>query len=278
MLIAWLLPGMSLAQQSQIAPPSPITVLVCYPGGSVRTLDAKSAMDSMLRVLEENGGWASGTMTSLFTSNIEDSEEFLSVQKPQFAITTLGTFLQYREKLNLTPLVQPRIQGSSLDKYRIVVRRGTFNTVEELKGKTLAGLLVEEPVFLNRVIFQGRVDPVSFFALKSSRRVLRSLRDLAKGDLDAVIINSQQYSALGSLPFADELQVIFTSEEIPLAGVVANGQMTTADERNRFSHALLKMCEHQDGKQLCDLFGLEGFVPADTADFAKAIHLWESTR
>ena len=144
MLIAWLLPGMSLAQQSPIAPPSPITVLVCYPGGSVRTQDAESAMGSMLRVLEENGGWASGTMTSLFTSQIEDSEKFLSEQKPQFAITTLGTFLQYREKLNLIPLVQPRIQGSSLDKYRIVVRRGTFATVEELKGKTLAGLLVEE--------------------------------------------------------------------------------------------------------------------------------------
>jgi hypothetical protein len=278
MLIAWLLPGMSLAQQSKVAPPSPITVLVCYPGGSVRTPDAESAMGSMLGVLEETGGWASGTMTSHFTSKIEDAEKFLGEQKPQFAITTLGTFLKYREELNLIPLVQPRIQGSSLDIYRIVVRQGTFTTVEELKGKTLAGLLVEEPVFLNRVVFQGSVDPASFFALKSSRRVLRSLRDLVKGELDAVIVNSQQYSALGSLPFADELEVVFTSEEIPLAGVVANGQRTTADERERFSQALLKMCDHQDGTQLCDLFGLEGFVPADSADFAKATHLWESAR
>jgi hypothetical protein len=101
---------------------------------------------------------------------------------------------------------------------------------------------------------------------------------VAGGRLDAVIINAQQHSALSLLPFADELQVVFTSEEIPLVGVVANGQRTTAGERNRFSQALSKMCTHQDGKLLCELFGVEAFVPVDMTAFGTVFHLWDFTR
>ena len=88
------------------------------------------------------------------------------------------------------------------------------------------------------------------------------------------MVNSQQYRALGSLPFASELEVAFTSEEVPLVGLVANGKRTTADERNRFLQGLAKMCEHREGRQLCELFGIERFVPADEQAFKKTIDLW----
>ena len=228
--LAWSVPGMGLAREVKTAPTSQMTVLICYPGGSARSQDAQSATDTMLRVVEEGGDWTPGSMTSFFTTEIKECETHLDEEKPQFAITTLGTFLAYREKLDLIPLVQPVINGSSSEKYRIVVRKGTFTSIEELKGKTLGGSFVEETVFLKRVILQGKVDPASFFILKGSRQVLRSLRALVKGDLDAVMVNSQQYHALGSLPFASELEVAFTSEEVPLVGLVANGKRTTGDE------------------------------------------------
>jgi hypothetical protein len=58
--------------------------------------------------------------------------------------------------------------------------------------------------------------------------------------------------------------------------VVANGQRTTADERNRFARALSRVCTHQEGKQLCELFGVESFVSADLQAFQKTIDLWKS--
>jgi ABC-type phosphate/phosphonate transport system substrate-binding protein len=274
MFLAWSLPGMGLAREAQTAPSSPMTVLICYPGGSARSQDAQSATETMLRVVEEGGDWTPGSMTSLFTTHIKECETHLDEEKPQFAITTLGTFLAYREKLDLIPLVQPVINGSSSEKYRIMVRKGTSTSIEELKGKTLGGSFVEETVFLKRVILQGKVDPASFFILKGAGRALRALRALVKGELDAVMVNSQQYRALGSLPFASELEVAFTSEEVPLVGLVANGKRTTADERNRFSQGLAKMCEHREGRQLCELFGIERFVPADEQAYKKTIDLW----
>ncbi len=273
-LLTWFVPVVGFPQEAQTPSSSQMKVLICYPGGSARSQDAESTTDVMLRVVEEIGDWPQGSMTSLFTTKINECEKHLEEQKPQFAITTLGTFLANREKLSLVPLVQPVINGSSSEKYRIMVRKGTFNSVENLEGKSLGGALVDEPVFFKRVIFKGEVDPETFFTLKSSRRVLSSLRALVKGNLDAVVVNSQQYRALGSLPFASELEVAFTSEEVPLVGVVANGQKTTPDERTRFSQALSKICTHQEGKQLCELFGVGTFVPADTKAFQKAIDLW----
>jgi len=260
------------------APSIPMTVLICYAGGSVQSQDAEAATASMLRVVEESGGWSPGSMTGLFISEVKECGMRLDEQKPPFAIITLGTFLAYREKLELIPLAQPVIDGNSAERYRIMVRKGTYTSLETLKGKTVGGVLVDETEFLKRVVLRGKVDPVSFFTLKSSQRVLHCLRSLAKGELDGVFVNSQQYRALGSLPFAGELEAVFTSEEIPLVGVVANRQRTTADERNRFARALSRVCTHQEGKQLCELFGVESFVAADLQAFQKTIDLWKSEK
>jgi hypothetical protein len=276
MFFACCLQGTGSASADPITPSAPMTVLICYPGGAVQTQDAEAATASMLRVVEEAGNWPAGSMTGVFTSALKECGTHLDKQKPPFAITTLGTFLAYREKLDLIPLAQPMIDGSSAERYRIMVRKGTFASLQALKGKNLGGALVEEPAFLKRVVLRGAVDPQSFFILKGSQRVLHCLRALVKGELDGVIVNSQQYRALGSLPFAGELEAAFTSEEVPLVGVVANGQRTTADERNRFARALSRVCTHQEGKQLCELFGVESFVSADLQAFQKTIDLWKS--
>jgi ABC-type phosphate/phosphonate transport system substrate-binding protein len=268
--------GTGNASDVQKTSAASMTVLICYPGGSVQSQDAEAATASMLRVVEESGGWSPGSMTGLFISSSRECGMRLEEQKPPFAITTLGTFLAYREKLALVPLAQPVIDGSSAERYRIMVRTGTYPSLQALKGKTVGGALVDETEFLKRVVLRGAVDPESFFTLKRSQRVLHCLRGLVQGELDAVIVNSQQYRALGSLPFAGELEVAFTSEEIPLVGIVANGKLTTADERSRFARALSRVCSHPEGKKLCELFGVENFVPADVKAFQNAINFWQA--
>ncbi len=276
LLLSCGLAGTGGAAEATKAPSAPMTVLICYAGGSVQSQDAESATASMLRVVEEAGGWSAGAMTGLFISDVKECGMRLDEQKPPFAITSLGTFLAYREKLGLIPLAQPVIDGSSAERYRIMVRKGTYTSLEVLKGKTVGGALVDEVEFLKRVVLRGKVDPASFFTLKNPQRVLHCLRSLAKGELDAVIVNSQHYRALSSLPFAGDLEAVFTSEEIPMVGIVANVKATTADERSRFARALSRVCDHQEGKKLCELFGVENFVPVGLSAFQKVIDLWQA--
>jgi ABC-type phosphate/phosphonate transport system substrate-binding protein len=270
-ILVILFPCLALAQPAQ---PEPLVALVCYPGGPVRARDAKPAMDSMLRVIEESGHWSPGSITAHFTSKVDECRKFMKEKDPHIMFISLGLYLESKAKHNLVPVAQPNIDGKKTDTYRILVLKDKYRTLTDLKGKTLGGTHLTEPKFLKRIVFKSQIDPQSHFKLKPSRRALRALRNLNRGKLDAVIINQQQYKSLGSLKFADQLAAVFTSDPIPLAGLVANGKKTTKDERGRLTQALSAMCSHSKGKELCEMFGVEAFVPADASAFKKIMLMW----
>jgi ABC-type phosphate/phosphonate transport system substrate-binding protein len=134
---------------------------------------------------------------------------------------------------------------------------------------------LEEPLFISRIIFKGTLDPASFFKMKPTRQALSALRSLDKGELDAVLVTDQQYASLNSLPFARQLEVIFSSDSIPLMGVVASEKMTSPEDRTRFVTALSNVCSDEEGKKLCDLFGVEAFSKVEARTFEPLFQLWK---
>ncbi|MDP2177285.1 MAG: PhnD/SsuA/transferrin family substrate-binding protein [Methylophilaceae bacterium] len=256
------------------AAPNPEMIVVCYPGGSVNEKDANGAMTSMLRVVERVGQWQENSFNSLFTAKSDECRKQMAGNKPKFAITSLGLFLELRNQHNLVPVVQPRIKGLTHERYRVMVQKDKFKNLDELKGKTLGGTVLEESSFIGKIVFAGKYDPDTFFVLEKSNQAIRALRSLNKGELDAVILNEQQFGGLSSLQMDTTLDAVFTSEEIPLMGVVANSATTTADERVRFGKALEGMCSDSEGKKLCELFGVEAFATVDSAVFEPMIKLW----
>jgi hypothetical protein len=259
------------------APASPLTVVICYPGGPVRASDAKPAMDSMLAVIEEIGQWDKGSITCEFTGKVDECRKLMAGRDPHFAILSVGLYLEHMKKHQLAPVAQPNVEGRTTDTYRILVRKGSFGSLADLKGKTLGGTHLGEPRFLKKIVFKSKIDPAKHFKLKPTRRALRALRNLSKGrKLDAVILNQQQFKSLGSLPFAKKLEVVFTSEPIPLVGLLANTKKTTKHERGRITQALSSMCTHDKGKELCQMFGVESFGPANAKAYQDIMTLWKS--
>ncbi|MGR8998111.1 MAG: sterol transporter periplasmic substrate-binding protein BstB [Gammaproteobacteria bacterium] len=263
-----------LASFNTIAAPNPEMIVVCYPGGSVNAKDANGAMSSMLRVVERVGQWPENSFSSLFTAKTDECRKQMAEINPKFAIISLGLYLELRTSHNLVPVVQPKIKGSSSERYRVMVQKDKYKSMEELKGKTLGGTVLEEQSFIDKIVFAGKYDPASFFVLKASKQAIRALRSLDKGELDAVVLNEQQFGGLPSLHLQTPLEVVFTSEEIPLMGAVANSAATTPEERAHFGKALEEMCPDTEGKKLCDLFGLDSFVAVDAAVFEPMIKLW----
>jgi len=256
------------------AAPNPEMIVVCYPGGSVNVKDANGAMSAMLRVVERVGQWQANSFNSLFTSKADECRKQMVEMNPKFAITSLGLYLELRTLHNLVPVVQPKIKGRTNERYRVMAKKDKYKSLDELKGLTLGGTVLEEQTFIGKIVFAGKYDPASFFVLKNSNQAIRALRSLDKGELDAVILNEQQFGGLASLQMTTSLEAIFTSEEIPLMGVVANSTITTAEERTRFGTALEEMCSDTEGKKLCELFGVESFVFVDASLFEPMIKLW----
>jgi ABC-type phosphate/phosphonate transport system substrate-binding protein len=269
------LAGLLVLPATAVRAETPLEVVVCYPGGPIRARDAKPAMDSMLRVIEDTGHWPQGTISAHFTSKMDECHQFIEEKDPHFLFGSLGLYLQNRKKLHLIPVALPNIDGRKTDAYRVLALKGKYKNLGDLKGKTLGGTHLKESEFLKRIVFANKIDPAKHFKIKPSRRALRALRKLTKGKLDAVIVNQQQYKSLGSLKFADQLEAVFTSEAIPLIGIVANTSKTSADERARLTQALTSMCTHSKGKELCELFGVEAFAPVDKSAYEKVIRQWE---
>ncbi|MDD5114540.1 MAG: PhnD/SsuA/transferrin family substrate-binding protein [Methylobacter sp.] len=262
-----------LASFAANAAPNPEMILVCYPGGAVNAKDANAAMSSMLRVVERVGQWQENSFTSFFTSKADECKKQMADKHPKFAITSLGLYLELRSRHNLLPVVQPKIKGQTSERYRVMVQKDKYQNLDQLKGKALGGTVLEEQSFISKIVFAGKYD-LAGFALKPSNQAIRALRSLDKGELDAVILNEQQFNGLASLQMSTPLVPIFTSEEIPLMGVVANSTTTTAEDRLRFGQALEGMCADNEGKKLCDLFGVEAFTTVDAAMFAPMVKLW----
>lgn len=260
---------------SVVAASDPEPILVCYPGGAVSANDANTAMNSMLRVVERVGEWPENTFNSLFTTRLNECRKLMAEKKPRFAITSLGLYLEFRSVHHLIPVVQPQIKGSHHESYRVVVQKDKFKNLDELKGKTLGGTVLAEEAFIGRIVFAGKYDPATFFSLKSSNQAIRALRALDKGEMDAVILNEQQFGALASLHLQTPIEPVFVSAEIPLIGMVADDTTTTEEDRTRIAKALNGMCSDTEGRKLCEIFGVESFVVVDPAVFEPFIKLWD---
>lgn len=253
----------------------PLPVVVCYPGGPVSESDANQAMGAMLRVLERTGGWPEGHFTSSFSSDASACEQLLSAQSPPYAITSLGLFLTQQHALNLIPLAQPRMRGKTSEEFHLVAAQGRFKGLDAVRGARVGGTVFEEQDFIQRIVFEGHLDPRKDFALNPSHQAIRALRALDRGELDAVLLNGQQYAALNALPLNTPLESVYTSPAVPLMGLAANSQKTTTEDRARMQKGLTALCSDAEGKKLCELFGIEAFVAADQAAIQAALNLWK---
>ena len=228
----------------------------------------------MLRIIERLGQWPENSFDSLFTSKADDCKKLLAEKSPKFAIASLGLYLDLHRQYNWLPLVQPKIKGRTSDQFRVMTRQDAFHNLGELKGKSLGGTVLDEPAFIGKIVFAGKYDPSTDFILRPSNQAIHTLRALDKGELDAVILNEQQFAGLAALHLQTPLTTVFTSAEIPLMGVVANTAITTAGERSRFGNALAGMCTDAEGQKLCEVFGVDAFENVDAALFEPMIKLW----
>ena len=204
-------------------------LVLCYPGGNIKAKDAEPSAKAMVELVEKLGGWKAGTFSSKFTSKISECDKFLA-EKPPFAIVSLRWWLRHRGD-NLIPLTQPKIQGSTDEIFRVMVRKGTYKSLDELKGKVVTGTPLIEGDFLLKVIFAGKYKESDFELRKQpSLKIPTNLKDR---EVEAVVITAQQYQSIDALP----LQIFWSpSLNRPHSNHASSCQRkaTTPEERKRF--------------------------------------------
>ena len=255
--VTWARPAQAQADESR-------KFLICHTASVSSAEEAQPYIDGFGSYLAGKLGWETGSFAVKFENKRTAGAASLAEWKPSFATLALGLYLEHRISHKLKPLVLARVNGKTTNRYRILTKKGFAGTLDELKGKKLQGNLLDDPVYLSRVVFDGKLDVASFFKLKQSKRPLRAIQKVAKGRADAVLVDDLQYDMLKELHCFADLEVVFESQEVPNLGMVFVEGRALSGDVDKFVEALVNMCKDPEGKKMCETFAVEGFerVPA----------------
>ncbi len=269
MVTAWATPG-----QAEVS--SERKFLICQASGVTTAEDAKPYIDGFGKYLADRLGWDVATFEVRFETG--NCLKILETWKPAYATIPLWDFLAAEARLKMEPLVFAKVGGETSTKYRLMVKKGAYASLDALKGKILTGNMVADAAYLSKVVFKGAVDAASHFVLKQKKRPLRAIRKVARGKADAALVDSLQFDSLQELSVFAKLEVIFTSDPVPNLGLVYMKDAANGGDVAKFRDALIKMCDDAEGKEICKTFGLEGFVAVDAAALKGARTLYGSGR
>ena len=263
LLVAWATPVLAEVSSQR-------KFLICQASGVTTAEDAKPYIDGFGKYLAGKLGWDAETFEIRFETG--NCLKVMETWKPAYATVPLWDFLAAEGRLKMEPLVFAKVGGETSTRYRVLVKKGTFASIDLLKGKILTGNMVADATYLTKVVFKGTLEAASHFVLSQKTRPLRSIRKVARGKADAALVDSLQYESLKELAVFAKLAVIFTSEAVPNLGLIYVKGAAKDGDVSVFRDALIKMCGDPDGEDICKTFGLEGFVSVDS----KALELTRS--
>jgi hypothetical protein len=179
--------------------------------------------------------------------------------------------------MNLVPLAVVKQQGVATEQYKLIIKKGAYTSIKQLKGKILAGnVLYEDRKFINKLIFENKIDVSSHFQLKPTNRPLSALRKLTSGEYAAVLINTRDYNSLRTLDLFSKVQVLKESPTMPALGLMMVNTKTNQTARSKIISAVTRMCGQADTREVCKSFSIDGFEQIEAETLKNEITKFES--
>jgi|SRR5579883_475572 len=240
--------------------------VVYAPGMGGSQQQAKPYLDTFLRALEKQLGWPSGSASGEYLDDAREFTTYLAGKKPGFGLISPSMYLSLAcGKTPVTPLVSAvgSTDVGAVSRFYVVVKSGTANKLEDLKGKRLSSNHLDDPKFVSRVIFDGKVDAATFFQLQPTSSTVKPFKSIDRGEADAALVDDDQLRHMKSLPFGQSLKVVYESPPLPPYPVVAFDKNVKAPEREAVRKALLSLCSSKEGAEVCRSITIKRFEAID---------------
>ena len=237
-----------------------IDFAVIQPGQPGTTQDAQPVMDELASYLQKKLGTTSA-LRGYYFNDLKDALSFVDQAPPRWAIVSLDFYAEEGSRLALTPIASTRPSGFEKDTWRLVVHKDRSDDWQTVQGKIWGTMLFDRRAAA--CLAFGRNPDKLPFRLVGTFRPLKALRATARGKGAGVVLDRMQYKSMKSLPLADKIKIIHTSEDLPTSPVVSFGspdQLT-----NQLAEVLRKMERDPEADQLLQLLMTAGFGPPDPA-------------
>jgi ABC-type phosphate/phosphonate transport system substrate-binding protein len=272
---AWIISilGICTAAPSASAGPKDFVVYISRLGGDTET--AKPYVAKFAAHLEKAMGWPKGSCTGAFFADKADALAYIKKTQPGFALLDPPLYFELRAADRLVPIAQ--LDGKELASARmhLVVLHPAWKSLGDVKGKKLWTTLADSPVYLSKVIFEGKADATKYFAVKRIGHALKGVRALLRGQTEITLIDDDQLSAAKTMQGGDKLRSIYTSPPLPPLPVVVFGGVFKGAEQKKLTSVLVKVCTTPEGSAICKEMRLTKIAPVQKDRFKKAQDLYE---
>jgi len=243
-------------------------LLLCLPGFPGTPAQAQPYIDKMLRHLEQKLGKPEGSISGVYLSDGVEADRAIKNKRPSVALVGPSILAANHKALGMKVIAKLEVAGRSQETYSIVAKKGGVSSVAGLAGKRLSGVVVNDEKFVVNVLLDKAV-PMGSLQLVPQKRPLKSLRDVARGEADAAVVDQSVVDSMQELPEAADLVVIYTAKAVPAPAVVVMGD-GLADAK-ALSGALVGMCGRPDGKELCKTLTLTSITAATDKDYKELL-------
>jgi hypothetical protein len=249
----------------------PALIALVVPGRPGTPEEAAPTLARFSAAVAEGAGLPAGSLETVYEPD-PDAGRALLEKGADYAVLPLSLLLAWEEELGgLTPLAQVRTERGSDERFALVLPRGAE---PGLAGLRIQGTACVEPEFVRRVVLAGHAGAAETRPV-FVRRTLSALRRLPGSEGEAVLLDEAQADALGSLPFAGELQTVLTSDAWPALFFVALDRAARpASEHEALGRGLATLHDSEPGRVLAADMLLERFVEPDRERLARARKLF----
>ena len=259
--------------------PAPVEFVIVYPGGPDAGAEGKKLAEQLVQHLTAATGLEPASFAGAYFNDEKAAAVYLKTHRDAFVLGGLGFYLSQRKSLGLLPLAHLRGETGSDERFSVVVKKGRFKTLNDLRGKSLWGsALYEDSRYIDRFAFAGQLQAAQWFDVHPTPRPLSAVRKLDSDAADAVLLTQAQLDALKRLPLFEKLEVIHTSEPVCSLGLMAVPTPRTKAVQEKVMKAVLELCTTAQGKSVCQSAGIVGFDPVKADVLDAAVKKYDGTR
>lgn len=248
-----------------------VAIVLCAPGYPGSTLEAQPAMDAFAAAVGEAAGWGKGAVTAVYHETEAAGLARLARPDASAALVPLPFFLEHEVRLKLRPRLQAVPKGAEPSEvWSLVAGRGKVASAAGLDGWELLSLAAYAPRFVRGPALAGWGVLPGGTRLVHSGAVLSGLRRAASGEKVALLLDRAQTTALATLPFGPDLEVVTRSAPLP-GSVLATVSDRLPEARARpLAKALLGLGRRPAEAEALAALRLARFVALDEAGLRRA--------
>lgn len=243
-------------------------LVVCAPGYPGNTAQAQPAMDALAAGVVKQLGWSEGTLSAVYHEQESAGLEALETESATLAIVPLPFYLEHRRRFALRPLLEIEQVSADSERWALVAKRGAVEKPSDLAGWEIASLAGYSPLFVREVALGSWGALSGDTRIAFTPRVLSALRKSAAGESVAVLLDRGQTDALGSLPFANELEIVVRSPDLPGQLLCAVGDRLSDAAAASMTRKLPAMTGTAEGSELLESIRIARFASLDAQALA----------